>query len=152
MIICDHRESRSTVPSLLEASGTEIMKTTLDVGDYIIQGEEANIIVERKSADDYINSMIDENRLNNQLYHMSTNYEFCILMVEGYLCEAKIDRNGTRKQGWANVASSILKRSPDGKCGVISILFTETIYDTALTLKYLHDRIVRGDTIRLPRL
>ncbi len=47
------REFRSTLPSLLHASGMDIVPATLTVGDYILTPD---ICVERKSIPDLVSS------------------------------------------------------------------------------------------------
>lgn len=52
----------------------------------------------------------------------------------------------------SSLAGSLLKRSPDGEKGVISVVMLETPFDTALFLYYLHRKLVEGDILRLPEL
>ena len=52
-VIVDMREFRSTLPSILHASGMLIIPVTLQVGDYILSPE---MCVERKSIPDLIQS------------------------------------------------------------------------------------------------
>ncbi len=151
MIVCDNRESRCIVPKQLEALHVPIEWATLEMGDYVIMGN-VNIVVERKEAKDYIDSLRHE-RLNNQLYRMSCNYPFTVLIVEGWLSQAARDAEMTRKQLFGSLAGAILKRSPDGEQGVTSIVFTDNEYDTALLLERMRYRVrKKGGLIRLPRI
>lgn len=152
MIIYDHREDRSDVPQALRDLGIELKREVLEVGDYIITGKNANLVIERKAVNDYINSMRGIH-LNNQLYEMSTNFSYTILMIEGYLTGAMLELNAPRKQVLSSVATAILKPSADGKRGAISILMADSPYDTAWYLKVFHDNIT-GDKpmIRFPRI
>ncbi len=52
-VIVDMREFRSSLPSLLHASGLLVLPVTLTVGDYILTPE---ICVERKSIPDLVSS------------------------------------------------------------------------------------------------
>lgn len=52
-VIVDVREFRSSLPSLLHASGVEVVPVTLTIGDYVLSPE---ICVERKSIPDLISS------------------------------------------------------------------------------------------------
>jgi len=52
-VIVDMREFRSTLPSLLHASGLLVVPATLTVGDYILTPD---ICVERKSIPDLVQS------------------------------------------------------------------------------------------------
>ncbi len=151
MITYDYREGNSTVPDLLERLGVTLTKTELAVGDYVVQGEE-NIVIERKEAGDYIGSLKDGS-LHTQLYELSTNYSFAILLVEGNVTSELMLRKMRRQQLLSSLAGSILKRSPDGKRGVISMVNVDTSWDTALFLKYCHDKVIGEEgLIRLPVL
>ena len=151
MILCDNRESRCIVPKQLEALHVPIEWATLEMGDYVIMGN-VNVVVERKEASDYISSLGTE-RLNNQLYRMSCNYPFTVLIIEGWLSQVSRDVEMTRKQLFGSLAGAILKRSPDGEQGVTSIIFTDNAYDTALLLERMRYRVrKKGGLIRLPRI
>lgn len=151
MILCDNRESRCIVPKQLEALHVPIEWATLEMGDYVIVGD-VNIVVERKEAKDFISSLATE-RLNNQLYRMSCDYPFTVLIVEGWLSRAARDAQMTRKQLYGSMAGAILKRSPDGEQGATSIVFTDNEYDTALLLERMRYRVrKKGGLIRLPRI
>ena len=151
MILIDYREKKSIVPNELEKLKVPVSFVSLKVGDYIITGEE-NICVERKDASDYAQSLAS-GRLNNQLYSMSYSYGFSILLVEGMISTGLFNSQISRHAYLSSLTGSIIKRSPDGKSGTISMISVETPYDTALALKYLHDK--NNDPkglIRLPKL
>ena len=151
MIFIDHREERSGVPKLLEDLKVPIKIMQLKVGDYIITGEQ-NICVERKDSGDYVQSLTS-GHLNNQLYTMSREYGFSILLVEGTISTALFESQTSRHAYLSSLVGSVIKRAPDGKSGTISMVSVETIFDTALCLKYLHDK--NNDSkglVRLPKL
>lgn len=80
-IIVDHRELRSGVVKELKEMGAEIEVETLEVGDYQIS---PRVCIERKTAEDFISSMIDpERNLFRQIEELSKNYEKPVLIVEG---------------------------------------------------------------------
>lgn len=150
MIFPDKRERNSIVPTQLENLKVPLTYQMLDVGDYIISGS-IDICAERKAIDDYVSSLIS-GRLNNELYNMSFNYPINILIVEGYIEEVLIERKIKRQSYLANLAGVLVKRSPEGESGFISIVMVSNPYDTALLLKYLHDRVTEEDgLVRLPR-
>jgi len=157
MIVCDNREERSGIPKELVKLGQTIEYRQLEVGDYMIEGPTTRLVLERKEAGDFITSSLSEH-LNNQLFQMSLNYPYTVLILEGSLTAAIIEHEKvTRQQVYANVASAILKRpgvsGPDVVSGVISVVSTDGFLDTALLLKLLHDRIQDPEKmIRLPRL
>ncbi|MBN2814763.1 MAG: hypothetical protein JXQ80_11845 [Bacteroidales bacterium] len=55
LIEADYREKLSGIPELLREAGAEVNLCQLKTGDYIINNE---MIVERKSADDFVQSLI----------------------------------------------------------------------------------------------
>jgi DNA excision repair protein ERCC-4 len=78
-ITIDYREKSSGLNDLLEHSGAFVEITKLSYGDYIIND---TITVERKTAEDFLISIID-GRLFNQLSNLK---KFCnrpILLIEG---------------------------------------------------------------------
>ncbi|KAH7884060.1 hypothetical protein F5I97DRAFT_1897941 [Phlebopus sp. FC_14] len=77
-VIVDMREFRSTLPSLLHASGLLVIPATLTVGDYILTPD---ICVERKSIPDLISSF-NSGRLYTQCELMSVHYKQPVLLIE----------------------------------------------------------------------
>lgn len=139
------------VPDLLEKAKLPIERRILEVGDYIISGKET-VVVERKEVHDYISSLVD-GRLNNELYNMSVNFNFGILLVEGFLTQALMYRKMKRQAYWASICGSFLKRASEGKEGLISIVCTEIPWDSALFLQELHNHLTtEEDLIRLPKI
>ena len=90
VIIADYREKPSGIPDLLTQSGAEINFIQLKVGDYVINDE---IIVERKSAEDFIQSLVS-GRLFIQCAKLSRMCLRPLLLLEGnpYQTAHKIDR------------------------------------------------------------
>jgi len=151
MIVIDFREKDSIIPTELEKLGVPIKFAQLEVGDYVVTGEE-NICVERKETNDYVGSL-SSGHLNNQLVAMSKNYGFSILIVEGTISMALNDTQTKRSAYLSSLMGSVVKRSPDGKSGTVSVVCVENAYDTSLCLKFLHDKnnSLEG-LIRLPKL
>ncbi|KAG2342616.1 hypothetical protein BDR05DRAFT_1060084 [Suillus weaverae] len=77
-VIVDMREFRSTLPSLLHASGLLVIPATLTVGDYILTPD---ICVERKSIPDLVASF-NSGRLYTQCELMSVHYKQPVLLIE----------------------------------------------------------------------
>lgn len=151
MIFYDFHEDQSPVPDLLKRLNVPLTRTELEVGDYIAAGIE-NAVIERKEAGDYVSSLKDGS-LQTQLYELSTNYPYAILLVEGIVTRALIQQKIKRQQLLSSLAGSILKRSPDGKRGVISIVNVDTHWDSALFLKYCHEKVTKeGGLVRIPSL
>jgi ERCC4-type nuclease len=149
IIFVDNREIRSEVPTALEHFGFDVQYLNLLVGDYVIGG---NYIVgaERKDLGDYVGSL-KSGHLNNQLVNMSHNFDYSILIIEGW-------KRGPESTGiayesfWSSICGAFLKRAETGKRGSISIIPTETPFDTASILKYIYQRVSSGDMSRLPTL
>ncbi|KAI1787127.1 hypothetical protein LXA43DRAFT_1064555 [Ganoderma leucocontextum] len=77
-VIVDMREFRSSLPSLLHASGLLVLPVTLTVGDYILTPD---LCVERKSIPDLVSSF-SSGRLYTQCELMSAHYKQPILLIE----------------------------------------------------------------------
>ncbi|KAG1844373.1 hypothetical protein F4604DRAFT_1821532 [Suillus subluteus] len=77
-VIVDMREFRSTLLSLLHASGLLVIPATLTLGDYILTPD---ICVERKSIPDLVASF-NSGRLYAQCELMSVHYKQPILLIE----------------------------------------------------------------------
>jgi len=151
LILVDHREKNSGIPDELQRLGVPIKLLQLEVGDYIVTGEE-NICVERKDSKDYLQSLLS-GRLNNQLVAMSRNYGYSLLLIEGTISTALFEGGTSRHVYLSSLVGSFVKRALDGKSGVVSIIPVDTPYDSALALKFLHDK--NNDPkglIRLPKL
>ena len=87
-IVVDHRERCSGIPELLAQRSVDIYEKQLPVGDYILSDR---IAVERKRANDFLNSLICQ-RLFNQVRRLAEAYPQPILIIEG---DGLFDRNIT---------------------------------------------------------
>lgn len=76
-IITDIHEKNSLVPANLQELGAELLVQSLEVGDYFIN----DIIIERKTMNDFISSMLSR-RLLEQLKNMQ-QYPKKLLILEG---------------------------------------------------------------------
>ena len=79
LIYVDTREQQSSVLEELAAKNALIKVQQLEVGDYVLTDQ---IVVERKTVEDFLNSMLD-GRLFDQCLKMSSNYEMPLLLIEG---------------------------------------------------------------------
>jgi len=79
VILCDHREQRSTLPKLLAARGIELEILELGVGDYQIS---SRILLERKASDDFVES-IKDGRLFEQASRLRRSCSRPLLLIEG---------------------------------------------------------------------
>lgn len=78
-IIVDHRESRSPVMRFLTQRDVAVVPQQLDIGDYILS---SRIAVERKTVDDFLNSLI-EGKLFVQMKNLRATYSRPLLLIEG---------------------------------------------------------------------
>lgn len=78
-IIADHREMPSGVVHEVVQLGIEVESRQLDVGDFILSDR---VGVERKSAGDFLQSMVDK-RLLTQAKALSETFERPVLILEG---------------------------------------------------------------------
>jgi Fanconi anemia group M protein len=78
-ICADIREKRSGIPAMLDEQGCELVIKTLKAGDYIIN---EHVIVERKSKDDFVLSLIQD-RLFRQCAAIKQSHYIPTLLIEG---------------------------------------------------------------------
>lgn len=78
-IIADYRESQSGIPKMLEEYNAKIKMEKLYCGDYLINEQ---ILVERKTAEDFIQSIILK-RLFQQCVKMKNSLFRSIMIIEG---------------------------------------------------------------------
>jgi ERCC4-related helicase len=98
-IVVDHREYRSKVVRNLTANGTYVEPQQLDVGDYVLS---SRIGVERKSVDDFLESLID-GKLFRQITQLRDAYPRPVLILEGENLLTK--RNISHKAIFGSLAS-----------------------------------------------
>ena len=81
VVYVDNRELRSGVPKHLKELGADVEVRTLDVADYVVSED---VGIERKSANDFIQSIID-GRLFDQVERLKKAYEKPVIIIEGEL-------------------------------------------------------------------
>jgi len=116
-IEADFREKNSLVISELRNKGIRVELKNLFVGDYIIN----NIVVERKTYNDFINSIIDK-RLIKQLEKIK-QYPNFLLIIEGN--EEEIANRKMNKNAIRGFLISVLLKSK------VPILFTKDYEETS---------------------
>jgi ERCC4-type nuclease len=80
-MLVDHREPASIITALRRVPNLEIVRTELEVGDYMVEG---HIVIERKSAPDFMSSIKDgAERLMLQAERMAATGLHRLLMIEG---------------------------------------------------------------------
>ncbi|MEA3449040.1 MAG: ERCC4 domain-containing protein [Bacteroidota bacterium] len=93
-IISDHREKTSGIPDLLSQKGMNVSFAQLKTGDYRLNN---NLIIERKSAVDFIQSIIS-GRLFNQCAKLNKTGLRPYILLEGnpYQTSHQIDRRAVK--------------------------------------------------------
>lgn len=139
-ITCDFREKHSGIPKLLADNKVKVSFSLLTSGDYIINDQ---IIVERKTAEDFIQSIMD-NRLFEQCSKLKKDSRRVLILIEGnpYKTEHKIETRAVK-----GAILSILTAwqipviySQNVECSVelLMMLGTQSLKDNA------HIRIFKG--------
>ncbi len=83
-IICDSRELRSQTIKELDKLNVNIKIETLPIGDYVLSDR---VKVERKTIDDFYNSLFTDRKLFGQLFDLSNSCDRPVLIIEGYEAE-----------------------------------------------------------------
>ena len=137
-IIADYREAASAIPDMLKQKGATVELTYLKTGDYLINN---TVLVERKSRDDFILSII-QNRLFSQCSRLQKSKMHTILLIEGnpYHNNHNIDRNA--------VKGALLSVSLSWQ---IPIVYTSGHEDTARTLIMSANQLLRNNFYFLRR-
>ncbi|WP_202319735.1 DEAD/DEAH box helicase [Archaeoglobus neptunius] len=79
-ILVDSRELRSDVVKHLREFGASIEVTNLETGDYVLSDR---VAVERKTVDDFVNSITHRDRLFSQIGKLKSAYSRPVLIIEG---------------------------------------------------------------------
>ncbi|MBP7653172.1 hypothetical protein KA977_07100 [Candidatus Dependentiae bacterium] len=77
MITIDYREEHSGILELFKTSGEEFKILKLEYGDYLISNQ---LAIERKTADDFVVSIID-GRLFKQVINLVKNFNYRCLII-----------------------------------------------------------------------
>ncbi|MEM2932687.1 MAG: ERCC4 domain-containing protein [Candidatus Pacearchaeota archaeon] len=130
MIIADKRERNSAIIAELKARGINIEEKVLPIGDYIV----GNTIIERKSLNDFISSMLNK-RLIKQLKDLKeSKFKYKLIILEGLDEQELFGRGNLNDNAIRGMILSILI---DYK---IPIVFTKDFIDTCNYLEVLDKR------------
>lgn len=136
-IIADYRERSSGIVRELAKKGLDVELQQLVIADFIIQsknidGDIINIAIERKTVNDFLNSIIDK-RLLAQLIEMKKFFSNCLLIIEGEENIYKI-----RNFHPNSIRGMLATLAVDFQVPMIS---TKNIRDTASFLEILANRL-----------
>lgn len=126
-ITVDYREKNSLVASHLVKQGFDVEFKELKIGDYIVK----DIVIERKTIQDFISSMINH-RLINQIEELK-QYENKLLIIEG-ISEQELYSEGDRGINANAVRGFLLSILLKHK---IPIIFSKNSEDTAKFINVL---------------
>jgi len=140
LVIVDSRERNSSVAKELNDRGVLTKIKQIEVGDYVLTDD---IVIERKTVDDFLQSIID-GRLYNQLNKMSSNYSSPMILVEGNQDELFTLRNIHRNAIIGTLTTIALKYR-------IPIIFTKNSAETAeyIYVTAKREQLKSGSDIRL---
>ncbi len=79
-VIVDSRELRSEVVKHLREIGARIDVRNLEVADYVVSDR---VAVERKTVEDFLNSIIQKDRLFSQVAKLKSAYSIPVIIIEG---------------------------------------------------------------------
>ncbi|AAB89786.1 MULTISPECIES: DEAD/DEAH box helicase [Archaeoglobus] len=79
-VIVDSRELRSEVVKHLREIGAKIEIRNLEVADYVVSDR---VAVERKTVEDFLNSIIQKERLFSQVARLKSAYSRPVIIIEG---------------------------------------------------------------------
>ncbi|ADC64286.1 ERCC4 domain protein [Ferroglobus placidus DSM 10642] len=146
MIFVDDREPEK-VFRMLEEAGVEYEIRRLEVGDFLVVHESYEVAVERKSAEDFVNSTID-GRIFRQHYLLSSRYNLSFIFIIGSIEEVLVRREIRREAVIGALISLAVKKE---KGQVVPITF-ENEFDSILALKYIDSKIRKGELRVFPRV
>ncbi|OYT31400.1 MAG: hypothetical protein B6U94_03260 [Thermofilum sp. ex4484_79] len=129
IIVVDDREEKSLVTGYLRELGVHIIVKRIYVGDYVISN---NVVLERKTVDDFINSIIDK-RLFEQAEKMMNIFSRPILIIEGDMEQVFSRRSINRRQVLGAVSTLVAMG--------ISCIYSKDERDTAYILYSIAKRI-----------
>lgn len=128
MILVDYRERNSEVVEELAKLGAPLRFENLDAGDYLIAGK---VVVERKSCNDFVSSIIDKRLFEQTRYMLQTQLK-PVVIVEGDFAKTL----AFRKVGYPQVYGAIAALVDMG----VSVLRTGSSVETAYAIYYIYKR------------
>lgn len=103
-ILCDMRETKSGIIEQLRQLGAAVQVGELSVGDFVAS---ADVVIERKTAIDFVSSMID-GRLHNQAGKLRLQYSRPILLVTGDIYSTRSAINKDALDGALSYLAAVL--------------------------------------------
>lgn len=156
MIYITQNENRSSIPSIFQRMNKPFEYRNLLVGDYAagefsIDNILDGVILERKTPEDYISSLIS-GHLSTQLYELSYNFQLSYLFIIGDLRTEAIKRNIPWNTILSSLMGSSFKRAPDGVSGIVVPRIVDNDWDFVTSLILLEEKWSKGETERIPSI
>ena len=157
VLYIDNREKDKPVTRILESYDDLVYEyRQLKIGDFIIVGKDSDdnelrVCIERKTMRDYIQSIKDK-RHTIQEYNMSTYFDLSIVMISGSLTRALEFGDMKRRQVNSAMMGTLLRVSPDGRSGRISVITPETEFDMAQMIYAIYCKVRDKQLHRLPEI
>jgi len=150
MIFIDNQENRSGITDLLDGMGVKYEMCQLEFCDYHITGENGLVVIEHKTPEDYVASLVS-GHLSDQLTRMSREFDRSFLLIDGPISRALVDGGVTRKTFLSSLAGTYIKRADEGKKGAVCIIQMDDEWDTVMLLERIQYRMNDPDgLIRTP--
>jgi len=151
LIFLDNREVPSSLPLILDGMGEKYELTQLTFVDVQIcgipvkvvgtYGEVIFYVIERKSGEDFIASMVS-GHLQSQLYRMSTTCKHSVLIIEGSIGLALELSNVNPDSVYSAMVGTFLKHSEDGEKGSVSLLMVDDLGMFANLIKFTNNKLM----------
>ena len=150
MIFIDNQEAPSDIMAVLDGMGVTYELCALKYGDFHITGENGLVVIERKTAADYLGSLVS-GHLSDQLTRLSQEFKQSYVLVEGPIESAFVEGGVSRKAYFSSLVGTTIKRASEGEGGAISIIQVNNNWDTAMLLERIQHRMNDPDgLIRTP--
>lgn len=130
MIIIDNREEKSGILELFRNSNIEFKLEQLKYGDYLINNQ---IAIERKTANDFVKSIID-GRLFKQVINLAKYFDYKCLIIEGNPFKTEYDFNMKALEG-ALVEIAVMLGVP--------VMFTKSLNETFERIILIYKSILK---------
>jgi len=146
MIFIDDREPKR-IEELLRMIKAPVYRKRLEVGDYLVSHKGLEVPIERKDANDYLNSIMD-GRLFAQAHALSSNYELAFICIIGNL-EYALTKREFKKEAVIGSVISIAMRKNFGR--VVPLFFKNEL-EFCYALKSINKLVEKGDLKTRPKL
>ncbi|MEM3426094.1 MAG: helix-hairpin-helix domain-containing protein [Thermofilum sp.] len=141
----------------LRNRGMRVERKSIEWYDYVVEGKQGKVGVERKTIDDFIQSMID-GRLYYQSYKLSHDFTVSFIVIVGDFSLYQVERATFTGSIHENIQKAYigallgigLRRSPDGKEGIVHPILLGSDDEFLTFMELLEKKLDMKDLYRLP--